>query len=296
MISRPWDWGWRARHRRRRWHSRSTTSHPVLKGLGRRLCYWPDDNYVARRQIVRPAKGGAKGIAVSGGPDWLCERPIVEMPVGAGRVVLIQAMVGEKLASVSPAAALLLQNAVNYLAACPASSLEPVAVISSSAEDAEQVRSLGVLTAPDAKGGKLAIVLGGGDAVTKSAGRLQQLLASGGTVYWHSPTPEAFAALRQTLGAGNLQVRKAAMGVSLADRGAALLEGISREDVLCTSRAQGWDRQMQYVPGATSVVLEPDRKPQPPTALRIAGARTCRVHRCRTARSCLIAAAGLTLR
>ena len=245
----------------------------MLQGLDAEdLCYWHDDNYVVRRQIIRPASGGAKAIAVTGGPDWLANAPIVEMPVGAGRIVLMQALVGEKLRR-EPAAAVLLQNAVNYLAACPASSQGPAAVVSGSGGAAEQMRKLGVLVGADAKNGKFVIVEGGGDAVAKSADRLRQVLAGGGTVYWHSPTPEAFAELRETLGAKDLRVRKAAMGVSLADRGSALLDGTSREDVLCTSKPQGWDRQMRYVPGATNVVLEPDRPEEPGMRLDMAEVR-----------------------
>lgn len=236
-------------------------NHPMLDGIRRQdLSYWRDDNIVANKQIIRPTTGGARGITVSGGPDWLDNAPIVETTSGKGRVVLMQALVGAKL-NVEPAAAHLLQNAVNYLAESPAPNQQAVAVVNDSADFAKCLNQLGLITTSDASAKpQLLILNGGGEAVTQSADRIEKTLDAGGTVYWHAPTPAAFNALRSKLSASSLKVREADYGISLATRDSSLLLGISREDIFSSTVPDGWGRNMNLLPKAARSFVEPERE------------------------------------
>jgi hypothetical protein len=230
--------------------------HPLLKGLHPEdLRFWAADNYVTRNEIVRPDSNGALAIAVTGGQDWLNYAPIVELPYGRGRFVCIQLMAGEKR-SIEPAASMLIQNAVDYLAAVKPSAESTTRVIGDQKEFNRLLDHLGVMTSTVGAPVKLLILNGGGPSVISAAATIAETLHSGGTVYWHAPTPEAFDLLARALGAEAVQLRLADSSVFISDRGSPLLDGISREDVCRTAKATGWDRRMQVISKASRGYLE----------------------------------------
>lgn len=246
--------------------------HPLLAGIDTDdLKFWRDDHYVSRHEIRRPAEHGARAIVVSGGAKSLDQAAAVELSVGAGRVVLLQALVDAKR-SVEPTAAKLLQNAVNHVASADASRGETV-VLAQDAAFVQRLRSLGLqfrepesaLSEADLNGVTLVILQGGGDRLTASAAALAQFRESGrGRIYWASPEPAAFASLGQSLGVTGLKAEATTMSSAIHDRSSPLLPGVSREDLTFTTEALGWDRKMTLVPNAR-LAFAPSDVPQEPT-------------------------------
>jgi hypothetical protein len=235
-----------------------STRHPILAGLrAEDLSYWAPDNYVTSREIERPTSGGGRGVTVSGGADWLKYSGVVEMPLGRGHIVLVQALAGSRR-DVEPAAGMLIQNAINYVATLAASDVSPVAVAGDDAHVREVMERLGVVTGPAAAGAKLMVLCGGGEKARGADKACGDVLASGGTVVWHAPTAEAFAAMRGTLGGAGLAVREGSTGISMRERESALLFGVSREDVDSTTKATSWDRKMEFVARAARTWVVPE--------------------------------------
>jgi hypothetical protein len=221
------------------------SAQPLLRDLHPEdLSFWAGDNYITRHEIIRPDSNGALAVAVTGGENWLKYAPIVDMPFGRGRFVCVQMIAGEKRL-VEPAAAKLIENAIAYLAAFKPAEDSPTKVIAGDGNFNALLDRIGLITSKSAAPAKLLILQGGGDDVTSQAQSIAQTLQRGGTVCWHAPTPEAFESLAKTLGAQDVELKIADSGASILDRGNPLLRGISREDILRTSKVSGWDRPMR---------------------------------------------------
>jgi hypothetical protein len=239
--------------------------HPLLNGIEPEdLKFWRGDLYVARRQIVRPETGGARAIVVSGGPNSLAQAPVVEMPVGKGRLVLMQALVGEKYES-EPAARRMLANAVDYLANWRPPARDRTLLLGGDDAFAGKLSSVGVVferaAGPLETGGLagigLVILKGGGKPVTGSREALAGFIRAGGRLYWHRPDPEAFRELRGAVGVAGIEMREDKVAVALAAREHPLLSGVSREDVTYTTRPQGWERDVRMIEDAADRVFVP---------------------------------------
>ena len=90
--------------------------HPVLSGLrAEDLKWWRPDNLVSAAEPVRPSARGFKAILTSGSAAGLEHAPLLEVPLGRGTFVMAQMRIVERL-GVEPAAGILLQNALEYLA------------------------------------------------------------------------------------------------------------------------------------------------------------------------------------
>ena len=115
---------------------------PLLEGLAADdLKFWRPGHYVTRKEVRRPAGGGARTPVVSGGRDMLDQAPVVDLPVGPGRAILLQALCGAKLGT-EPAARRLFQNALGVLAT-PARPSAPAVVFGGDAFTA-RLEGLGV--------------------------------------------------------------------------------------------------------------------------------------------------------
>ena len=228
-------------------------AHPVLEGIGPEdLKFWRGDHYVTRREVRRPTASGARAIAVSGGNNSLNQAPLLELHAGRGSVLLVQALVGEKL-NAEPAARQMLQNALDYLAAERRSRLK-AAVLSESGDFTQRLGELGVLfkelTGParagDLGAANLLILHGGGPAIADSAEAIRSFLGSGDTartVYWHAPDADTFTTVQAALGDAGLRVQPVRGPVTILRRDHALLRGVSREDVHFTGPVKDWMRE-----------------------------------------------------
>jgi len=245
--------------------------HPVLDGVeAADLKFWRGDNYVTRRELVRPGSHGARTIVVSGGRQSLNQGPIVELRAGKGTALLVQALVCEKLDS-EPVARRILGNALCYLAQAappPGRTL----VISDSAEFTGCLRELGVdfaalnraLRPEELESTALIVLHGGGPAISRSAGTIASFLASEGppkTVYWHAPDPETFESVARALGLGAVKIGPAQGPVTLLSPGVGPLEGVSREDLCFTGPVTDWKRHINLDPSVVDRALVPDIQP-----------------------------------
>jgi hypothetical protein len=257
-------------------------SDPLLAGLRPQdLSFWAPDNFVTRSEILRATSGGSVAAAISGGEGWMQTAPFVELPFGRGRTVVIQALAGEKR-NVEPAAAKLIQNAVDLLCRRPeARATRPVRVLSDDPTFAKAVAALGCDVAEGnevAADDSLLILHGGGEAIVGQRTAIESLLKRGGTLYWHAPEPKAFASLRDVIGASSLKVVPALTGVSIADRSEPLLRGISRGDLLRSSRLGGWTNNLTLLPTAARSIVREDAEAELDT-IDLAGATPDNVRR-----------------
>lgn len=241
---------------------------PLMAGLQPAdFSFWRPGHLVARSLLRRPATGGARSIAVAGTRDMLASTPALDLPVGRGRVILLQALVGGKF-DTEPAARRLLQNALLDLAAPPPES--QAVVIGADAVLADALRDLGAdarllagpATAADLPGATLVVLHGGGPAVTGSKPALARWLGSGPAgrrLLWHAPEPGAFNALKAALGVGALSVVPAQGPLKIPDRNRPLLAGISREDLWFLGPGYGdaWMRRADPDPGVADRAFLP---------------------------------------
>jgi len=242
-------------------------SHPILKGLkAEDLKFWSPDNYVTRREIVRPDTGCAKAVTVSGGQRVLYQAPIVEIPFGRGAVVLIQALVAEKF-NTEPVARRLFQNTINYLAAhrpvsgktCVLSQDE--AFISGLSEMGlvfDELRS--PVKPSDLKDARLLLLHGAGEDIIQSKDAIESYLKSTTpkTVYWHRPDANMFSAFKEVFDAQKFSIQPMGGSVSIELREHPLLSGVSREDLTFTSRLSGWHRSLRMEGSVIDTALFPE--------------------------------------
>ena len=237
-------------------------THPILSGVAAAdLSYWNDDNYVSHWEVKRPAGGGFRAVTVSGGPYALDQSPIVEGRIGAGRIVVSEALIGGKYGK-EPVARRLLQNIVNYLAAgaSASESRRPAVAVSSDPQFERRLTGIGVElgAASDIGSARTLLLDGGGDNVLAAAKSIDRILANGGAVYWHRPAAAAFAALKARIGAGTLSMVDTVQGPSLAAREAGLLRGVSREDLNYSVTDIGsWDRTFDPLSRGASRMFVP---------------------------------------
>jgi len=235
----------------------------LLRGIGPNdLKFWHPGHYVSRRAIRRPGSGGARSPVVTGNRDALDLAPVIDLPVGPGRVVLVQLLAGEKLAT-EPAAGRLIQNALDSLAS-PSPLTPPAAVIGSEAF-AKRVEGLGVRiartagTPRDLATASLVIADGALDAAARDA--IGGWLTTGGgrTLYWHEPDPASFNEARGPLGFADLDLIPAQSPLLVPARLSPVLAGIPREDLyfLGGLRGEAWERARDADPSVIAEALVP---------------------------------------
>ncbi len=242
-------------------------AHPVLRDFEPEdLKFWGPDHYVTRREIVRLDTGCAKAVTVSGGMRVLYQAPIVEMPVGRGAVVLIQALVAEKF-NTEPAARRLLQNTIDYLAAHRA---EPgrTCVLSQDDVFTSKLSEMGLifdeLKGPaqpsDLKNANLLVLHGADQSIIQSKGVIESYLKNPAprTVYWHKPDANTFNVFKEIFNTQNCTIQPMSGSASIRLREHPLLSGVSREDLTFTSRVSGWHRSLRMEDTVVDTALFPE--------------------------------------
>lgn len=242
---------------------------PLLAGLtAADLRFWAGDHYVSRRELRRPAAGGGQAVLVSGGADSLAQSPLVDCLYGAGRVILCQALVGAKLGT-EPAARRLFQNALAEIAR-PVTLPRRALVLAEGPGAAAFLQVLGeirldaspvagALTAEVAGSAGVVIMHGGGPRVAASAVGLRACLDAGGTVYWQAPDPRTFAALREALGAEDLEVAPGQGPVRVREPWRREFAGVCLEDLMFAGPARGetWRRGFDLDPAVADRLIAP---------------------------------------
>ncbi len=250
---------------------------PLLAGMEPEMFrFWHPGHRVADGAYARPDHGGARAPVVAGGPDGLDTAPVLDLACGPGRAILLPAAVAEKLGT-EPAAFALFQNALDVLAAHrpPAGG---TLVVADDPAFLARVARLGVV-ADGWPAGPPAVALdrtilvvahGGGPAIRAAGAALSAWLTPGRTFYWHAPAAEDFALLARGLGLEGLAVVPAQGPVTIADRGAPELSGISREDLrfLAPSTGGGWERVDAPDPAVIDRALFPAGSRGPVSLLR----------------------------
>jgi hypothetical protein len=237
------------------------TGHPVLKGIADdALKFWRKGHYVARRQVRRPTEGGAKALVVTGGNNWIEQSPVVEVRLGAGTALAVQALVAEKL-DTEPAARRIFGNVLEYLAELRRTPGR-TGVVAGGKDAAMFLARLGVLgvaVSDPASGDALLILHGGGEAVEKAASGAEGTLSRGGTVYWHAPDPETFSKVMKRLGVEGFGIVDAQGPVILRRSDHPVLAGVAREDVAFqgASRGESWARMSDSDPGVIDRAVAP---------------------------------------
>ena len=178
-------------------------AHPLLRGvLPGDLKFWRPDNRVSIAEPPRPSQGGYRAVVVSGSESGLAHAPLLELRLGEGVMVLSQLRLGERL-GVEPTAGVLLQNALDYLAAFRPATAR-AALFCPEAVTAEVLTSLGLSarnitadpTQADWAATDLLIACHPLQGLAECAGQVRALLARGGTVVFHGVAPAEEPILR----------------------------------------------------------------------------------------------------
>jgi hypothetical protein len=244
--------------------------HPFLAGLTEAdLRFWAGDHYVSRREVRRPTCGGALPLLVSGGAQSLSQSALLDGVYGAGRVVFCQALVGTKL-DTEPAARRLLQNLLDGLAP-PRPSRRPTLLLAEGADADGFAKALqgtrveatavsGPLSAQALAGAGLLILHGGGPRLLAAGAGLAAHLAAGGTVYWHAPDADTFAALRAPLGAAALRILPGQGPLTIRAPWTGELAGVCLEDLAFVGplRGDAWMRGFDLDPAVADRIVSPE--------------------------------------
>ncbi|MCX7016579.1 MAG: hypothetical protein NTW86_29150, partial [Candidatus Sumerlaeota bacterium] len=174
--------------------------HPALAGIAPDdLKFWRGDHLATAGEPERAERDGGRAIVVSGSREGIAYSPLLEFDSGKGVLILSQFLISAKLET-EPTAARLLQNCLNYLAWRRAPEGQ-TAVAAASPDFLKFLHDKGVVF--DDLSGKLAradlapyqllVVQGDAEPLLAARAGAEALLARGGTVYLHRPTPESFA-------------------------------------------------------------------------------------------------------
>jgi hypothetical protein len=228
--------------------------HPVLAGLSENdLKFWRSDNYVTSYEIPRPIDNGARAITVSGGRNGLAQSPILEMDIGRGSVLLIQALVGQKW-DIEPAARKILQNSIDYMTSKRPNENNTI-VFTNDENFTDSLSNLGLkynkikgeLSSRELTKANILVLNGGGEEIIQSKYKIARFLNlyPPRTVYWHCPDAETFEKVKSIIDADNLKIAALQGPVAVNLREHRLLSGISREDLsFFTEPSRGWRNEI----------------------------------------------------
>jgi len=212
-------------------------SHPILKAVtADDLKWWRPDNVVTAPEPPRPEYGAYKAIVVSGSSQGLAFAPLLEAPLGKGTLILCQMKVVSGL-QVEPTAAVILQNAVEYLAQfepliprtalyCPdpqtKGRLDALRLVATDITD-------NVMGAPwDTF--DLLVACGPLGGLEQAAERMAALVERGGTLLLHRAGPEDWEALNVYLDTDLAMIRRRGPAVRIPGAHA-LSEYFANEDL-----------------------------------------------------------------
>ena len=220
------------------------------------LKFWRGDHLVATRELARPVGGGFQTCVVSGSAAGIDHAPVLVQPIGPGVIVYSQLLSVEKFAE-EPAAAQHLAALLEGLFA-DRSPVRRTGVLGGSKAYHDALRQLG-LQFDDLDGKPLSedigehynLVICHGDVTPSS--NLRFVMAHGGTLYLHRPTPKTLAELRRVVPFPGLDLAMQPYGgpVSRSEALGGKL-GVTREDLYWLGHHAGID--WADTPRATNMV------------------------------------------
>lgn len=172
--------------------------HPLLEGLApEQLCYWAPDGLVAGRGFWGTPPMNMTPLVTAGDGDSV----MAEAIVGRGRAIVSSLRLAEAL-SVEPAAAMILRNAVSYLAAARPAEWRTAAAIPGDDVGARMALwSLGLWDLDSAKspsrpsGSPQVLVVAGAALSEAVVADAKRCLDAGGTVLVINPSPDCAQAI-----------------------------------------------------------------------------------------------------
>ena len=230
-------------------------NHPLLAGLEESdFKWWADGHYISRREIIREGRNGLEAHLVTGGFSALAQSPLADLPFGAGHVVLMQLLAGEKRAT-EPAAEILLRNAVSYLKKLDGTP-RPVRLLAADPNVLRTMKTVGIDASETGNAGFIAAD-GACPGLNMTPDQLAAWIRDGGVFCWHMPDAETFARLKHAIGADGVACVKEDCSGVIADRRSPMLFGVSQEDVT-HCRIYDWDSKLDIQPDAVSMRFVPD--------------------------------------
>ena len=217
------------------------------------LRFWGKDMVVAKRQILRDGRGGVRSLAVSGGPDSLAHAPLAVIPVGQGSVVSIQMLAGEKMAE-EPAAASLLQRAVDLLAAEPVGQAGKVLVWGADAAANKLVDEIGLdatkvsdgFSVSEAKAAAGIVIVGNPKGLALSSQSIRAAKAANVPIVWVGANASQFEQLKESIDLSGMQAIESKSTPISHDLSGAMGRGLTAEEFTWTTSPSGWDHSIQY--------------------------------------------------
>jgi hypothetical protein len=217
------------------------------------LRFWGKDMVVAKRQILRDGRGGVRSLAVSGGPDSLAHAPVAVIPVGQGSVVSIQMLAGEKMAE-EPAAAALLQRAVDTLAAEPVGRVGRVLVWGADAAAYKLVDEIGLdatrvtdgFSSSEAKAAAGIVIVGNPKDLHSSSPTIRAAREAKIPIVWVGANASQFEQLKESLNLSGMQAVEAKSTPISHDLSGPIGRGLTAEEFTWTTSPSGWDHSIQY--------------------------------------------------
>jgi hypothetical protein len=244
--------------------------HPLFAGLTPDACkFWRKDHYVTEKEVRRPESYGGKALLVSGGLNCLDQSPLVELPFCNGSLLLCQALVGTKYSD-EPAARIILQNALSYLASRRQTGSRAVIIAEGrdTADFFDQLQRIGLaydtvqgpLAVSDMHNTSLVILHGGGTYINQSASTLKRFITDSEkkpVLYWHRPEKESFERVMKESGFPDITITFANGPLTVLDTDHEFFRGVCREDLVFIGayRQPIWQRGFDPDPAITDTCL-----------------------------------------
>jgi hypothetical protein len=224
----------------------------LLEGLDEdAFKFWRGDHLVTRCALARPREGAFRIFVDAGGPDGLDKVLLLEVPWGAGRYIMSQLLIGQKLGR-EPVADLLFERLVNYGARAAAPSLPAGLVCGERALDRDlravgaRFEDLGGRLADADLGEYAALVLdASSEEVADARARLGEFVRAGGKVLLHGLSQDRLAALAGALPDGLTVRANTQTPVLLTCRDDEVTMGMTNEDLHWVFDHSGpWGRRL----------------------------------------------------
>lgn len=176
--------------------------HPVLAGIRPPdLKWWRTDHVVTAPEPEQPHRGAFRAIVVSGSRAGIAHAPMLELPQGRGTMLLCQMRLAERL-GVEPAAGLLLQNAIDYLAGFEPT-VQRTALFCPDPQVRRYLRGIGldpmdITNDPAAADwGRIDLLIACSPlaGLREARAEIGRLVGRGGTLLLHGVTPQEFEAM-----------------------------------------------------------------------------------------------------
>lgn len=208
--------------------------------------FWRGDNVVARKTLLEPQSGRYRALVASGGPAGLVYLPLLEVLDGAGRYLLCQLLLGEKLAT-EPAAQIMLENLIRYAVAQRQSPARLI-LVQNKLPLAERLGEIGAQF--EDLSGRLArstldprdVLLAEADSPELAAdqSKVREFVAAGGRLLLHGATPEGLRRIAALFPEPVFAQRNNAVPVSLVQPDPAI-NGLSNQQLYWYGSRQGLD-------------------------------------------------------